>query len=142
MVAQRDKKRPFKANDVMTLRATASQLAGTLLAPFREIPVDGALAERAGRIRRERAASGSQTPSSRPPRSNAGSVSPLGIDPTSSGYGACALEICKPLSYCLWAWVASGAGRDSRSLRSLECSAPSAGFEPATHGLGNRRSIP
>jgi predicted nucleic acid-binding protein len=32
---------------------TASQLVGTLLAPFREIPVDRAVAERAGRIRRE-----------------------------------------------------------------------------------------
>lgn len=32
---------------------TASDLAGTLLAPFREIPVDRAVAERAGRIRRE-----------------------------------------------------------------------------------------
>jgi predicted nucleic acid-binding protein len=32
---------------------TASHLVGTLLAPFREIPVDRAVAERAGRIRRE-----------------------------------------------------------------------------------------
>ena len=32
---------------------TASQQVATLLAPFREIPVDRALAERAGRIRRE-----------------------------------------------------------------------------------------
>lgn len=33
--------------------STASNLVGTLLAPFREIPVDRAVAERAGRIRRE-----------------------------------------------------------------------------------------
>jgi predicted nucleic acid-binding protein len=32
---------------------TASNLVSTLLAPFREIPVDRAVAERAGRIRRE-----------------------------------------------------------------------------------------
>jgi predicted nucleic acid-binding protein len=32
---------------------TASELTATLLAPFREIPVDRAIAERAGRIRRE-----------------------------------------------------------------------------------------
>ena len=32
---------------------TASNLVGTLLAPFREIPVDRTVAERAGRIRRE-----------------------------------------------------------------------------------------
>ena len=32
---------------------TASELAATLLAPFREVPVDRAVAERAGRIRRE-----------------------------------------------------------------------------------------
>ena len=32
---------------------TASDLVGTLLAPFREIPVDREVAERAGRIRRE-----------------------------------------------------------------------------------------
>jgi len=32
---------------------TASDLVSTLLAPFREIPVDRAIAERAGRIRRE-----------------------------------------------------------------------------------------
>jgi predicted nucleic acid-binding protein len=32
---------------------TASQLISTLLAPFREIPVDRTVAERAGRIRRE-----------------------------------------------------------------------------------------
>ncbi len=32
---------------------TASDLVNTLLAPFREIPVDRSVAERAGRIRRE-----------------------------------------------------------------------------------------
>lgn len=32
---------------------TASDLVNTMLAPFREIPVDRAVAERAGRIRRE-----------------------------------------------------------------------------------------
>ena len=32
---------------------TASQLVSTLLAPFREVPVDRTVAERAGRIRRE-----------------------------------------------------------------------------------------
>ncbi|MGB5760681.1 MAG: type II toxin-antitoxin system VapC family toxin [Acidimicrobiales bacterium] len=32
---------------------TASNLVSTLLAPFREIPVDRTVAERAGRIRRE-----------------------------------------------------------------------------------------
>ncbi len=32
---------------------TASHLVSTLLAPFREIPVDRTVAERAGRIRRE-----------------------------------------------------------------------------------------
>jgi toxin FitB len=32
---------------------TASSLVSTLLAPFREIPVDRTVAERAGRIRRE-----------------------------------------------------------------------------------------
>jgi len=32
---------------------TASKLVSTLLAPFREIPVDRTVAERAGRIRRE-----------------------------------------------------------------------------------------
>ena len=32
---------------------TASDLVSTLLAPFREIPVDRTVAERAGRIRRE-----------------------------------------------------------------------------------------
>ena len=32
---------------------TATNLVSTLLAPFREIPVDGTVAERAGRIRRE-----------------------------------------------------------------------------------------
>ena len=32
---------------------TATQLAATLLAPFREVEVDRAIAERAGRIRRE-----------------------------------------------------------------------------------------
>jgi predicted nucleic acid-binding protein len=32
---------------------TASNLVSTLLAPFREIPVDRSVAERAGRIRRE-----------------------------------------------------------------------------------------
>ena len=34
---------------------TASKLVSVLLAPFREIPVDRAVAERAGRIRREAA---------------------------------------------------------------------------------------
>ena len=34
---------------------TASDLVSTLLAPFREVPVDRAVAERAGRIRRETA---------------------------------------------------------------------------------------
>ena len=33
--------------------ATATDLAARVLAPFREIPVDRAIAERAGRIRRE-----------------------------------------------------------------------------------------
>lgn len=33
--------------------ATGTDLAGRVLAPFREIPVDRAIAERAGRIRRE-----------------------------------------------------------------------------------------
>ncbi len=33
--------------------ATGTDLAGRVLAPFREIPVDCAVAERAGRIRRE-----------------------------------------------------------------------------------------
>ncbi|MGH8925716.1 MAG: type II toxin-antitoxin system VapC family toxin [Acidimicrobiia bacterium] len=32
---------------------TASNLVGTLLSPFREIPIDRAVAERGGRIRRE-----------------------------------------------------------------------------------------
>jgi len=34
-------------------RNSATNLASTLLAPFRELPVDRAVAERAGRIRRE-----------------------------------------------------------------------------------------
>jgi predicted nucleic acid-binding protein len=33
--------------------SSATDLATRLLAPFRELPVDGAIAERAGRIRRE-----------------------------------------------------------------------------------------
>ncbi|MDQ3977998.1 MAG: PIN domain-containing protein [Actinomycetota bacterium] len=34
-------------------RATGTDLAAPVLAPFREIPVDRAIAERAGRIRRQ-----------------------------------------------------------------------------------------
>lgn len=47
--------------------SAATELVGTLLAPFREVVVDRAVAERAGRARGE---SGVPTPSSLPPHSN------------------------------------------------------------------------
>ena len=76
---------------------SAPHLVSTLLAPFREIPVDRTVAERAGRIRRE---NDIRLPDALIAATAIEHNSPwrLAIDPTSSRYGPFAYEICDSIA--------------------------------------------